>query len=264
MTSYLPGESAAETLTIPVKQGVYQTILSKKKAGKKQFAVLVDPDKAGASHLEQIAAECESSETDFLFVGGTLLTNNNMSECIRILKNSCAIPVVIFPGNTMQIDEQADAILFLSLISGRNPDLLIGKQVISAPIIREKNIEAISTGYMLIESGTPTAALYMSGTAPIPHDKYDIASCTAMAGEMLGMRMIFMDGGSGAQNPVSEKMIEEVRKNISVPLIVGGGIRTPEKAMRNCKAGADLIVVGNSIEKDFSLVKEIAAAVQTA
>lgn len=246
---------------IPI-MNIYQQIVQKKSEGLKQFAILIDPDKISNDEIEVLANKASDCGVDYIFVGGSLITNGSLSGCIRRIKYACNIPVVLFPGNGNQIDSQADAILFLSLISGRNPDLLIGKHVISAPIIREKQLESIPTGYMLIESGNITTALYMSNTNPIPHDKPDIASCTAMAGEMLGLKMIFMDGGSGANNPISEEMIKAVRRSIHVPLIIGGGIKTPEKASANCKAGADMIVVGNSIEKDFSVVKEIAAAIK--
>jgi len=241
---------------------VFNQISDNKSKGKKQLAVLIDPDKVSNTEVELLARKAADCNVDFIFVGGSLLTNGNLANCIRRIKYACNVPVVLFPGNNNQVDEQADAILFLSLISGRNPDLLIGKQVISAPIIREKNLEAISTGYMLIESGNTTTALYISNTVPIPADKPDIASCTAMAGEMLGLKMIFMDAGSGAKNPVSEAMIREVRKTIQVPLIVGGGIKTPEKAIANCRAGADIIVVGTSIEKNASLMSEFAIAIK--
>lgn len=241
---------------------VYQQIVQKKSEGLKQFAILVDPDKITNEQIEQVSLLASESSVDYIFVGGSLLTNGNLSNCIRRIKYSCNIPVVLFPGNSNQIDEQADALLFLSLISGRNADLLIGKHVTSAPIIREKKLEAISTGYMLIESGNTTTALYMSNTHPIPNDKPDIASCTAMAGEMLGLKMIFMDAGSGAQIPVNEDMIRLVRKSVQIPLIIGGGIRTPEKAAANCLAGADMIVVGNSIEKDQTVIREIAEAIK--
>jgi phosphoglycerol geranylgeranyltransferase len=240
---------------------VYSQIETKRKAGKKQFAVLVDPNKtddAKISELSKMAADCE---VDFIFVGGSLLINGNLNNCIEKLKNNCNIPIVLFPGNTMQIDKNADAILLLSLISGRNPDLLIGKHVVAAPILRENNLETIATGYMLIESGNFTTVQYMSNTRPIPADKNEIAVCTAMAGEMLGLKTIYMDAGSGALNPVSEKMIESVRKNVSLPIIIGGGINTPERAAATCKAGADVVVVGNSIEKDYSLIKIISGAV---
>ncbi|HMT29093.1 MAG TPA: geranylgeranylglyceryl/heptaprenylglyceryl phosphate synthase [Bacteroidia bacterium] len=241
---------------------ILQQITHKKSEGQKQFSILVDPDKISNDEIEDLCKSATDCGVDFIFVGGSLLTNGSLPNCIRRIKYACEIPVVLFPGNNNQIDSQADAILFLSLISGRNADLLIGKHVISAPIIREKQLEAIPTGYMLVESGNTTTALYMSNTHPIPTDKPDIASCTAMAGEMLGLKLIFMDAGSGAKIPVSEEMIRTVRKSIQVPLIVGGGIRTPEKAAANCQAGADMIVVGNSIEKNHSFMKEIAEAIK--
>jgi phosphoglycerol geranylgeranyltransferase len=242
---------------------VYQQITTKKSEGIKQFAVLIDPDKSSIEKIEKLCMLAIDSGVDYIFVGGSLLTNGNLPNCIRRIKYACNLPVVLFPGNGNQIDAQADAILFLSLISGRNPELLIGKHVVSAPIIREKNLEAISTGYMLIESGRPTTALYMSNTLPIPSDKPDIAACTAMAGELLGMKMIFMDAGSGATFPVNEEMIHAVRKSVEIPLIVGGGINTPQKAAAACRAGADMIVVGNSLESDPGIIKEIADAVKT-
>jgi putative glycerol-1-phosphate prenyltransferase len=153
--------------------------------------------------------------------------------------------------------------LYLSLISGRNPELLIGQHVISAPFVKKSGLEIIPTGYMVIDGGAPTTVSYISNANPIPADKNDIAMCTAMAGEMLGMKLIYMDAGSGARKPITETMIERVAKNISIPLIVGGGITDPEKAYRNCKAGADVIVVGNAIEKDPSIMAEISAAVHS-
>ena len=196
------------------------------------------------------------------FVGGSLLTNDYLKNCITTIKNNSKIPVVLFPGNAMQVDEQADAILFLSLISGRNAEMLIGKQVITAPILKKSSLEVIPTGYMLIDSGKQTTVSYMSNTTPIPHDKEQIAKCTALAGEMLGLKMIFMDGGSGALNPISTKMIRSVSKTIDVPLVIGGGINSGKKAIENCKAGADIIVVGNAIEKNERLINEIATSVK--
>lgn len=240
---------------------IYDQLISKQKDKKKQFAILIDPDKLGLSEVADLGVLAKQSGADLLFVGGSLLTNGNLHGCVASLKKTSGLPVILFPGNTLQIDQQADAILFLSLISGRNPDLLIGKHVIAAPLIYEKKLEAISTGYMLIESGNTTAALYMSNSHPIPSDKPDIAASTALAGEMLGLKMIFMDAGSGALNPVSEKMIRAVREKISIPLIIGGGINTPEKAILNCQAGADIIVIGNAIEKDQTLIKQMAEAI---
>ncbi len=240
---------------------VYNSILEKRKAGKKMLAVLVDPDKSSPADCVKIANIASEAEVDFFFVGSSILMSESFDSCIEVLKRSSSIPVVIFPGNTMQISDAADAILFLSLISGRNPDLLIGKHVLSAPLIRMKNLEAISTGYMLIDSGAPTSVSYMSNTFPIPHDKNDIAACTAMAGEMLGMKMIYMDAGSGARFPIAATMIADVKKNIAIPLIAGGGIRTVEKAAELCNAGADVIVIGNAIEKDPSIILEIAVTI---
>jgi putative glycerol-1-phosphate prenyltransferase len=241
---------------------VYQQIVEAKRSGRKQLAVLVDPDKTGNKEAEALARMAEDHGVDYIFVGGSLLSDGNMSNCIRRIRYACSKPILIFPGSVSQVDDQADAILFLSLISGRNPELLIGSHVVAAPLIREKKLEAIATGYMLVESGSNTTALYMSNTTPIPHNKPSIAACTAMAGEMLGLKTIFLDGGSGASNPVSEEMIAAVASSISIPLIVGGGIRTPEKAEANCKAGADLIVIGTSLERDASRLGEFASAVK--
>jgi putative glycerol-1-phosphate prenyltransferase len=161
----------------------------------------------------------------------------------------------------MQVNDKADGILFLSLISGRNAEMLIGKQVITAPILKQSGLEVLPTGYMLIDSGTPTTVSYMSNTTPIPAEKDDVAACTALAGEMLGLKLIFMDGGSGAQNPVPEKMISTVNKRVDCPIIVGGGIKNGRQAKKILDAGADLIVVGNAIEKDKNLIKEIAQSI---
>ena len=241
---------------------VYETILEKTSKKIKQLAVLIDPDKPTSDEIVSIASLSNDAGVDYFFVGGSLLTNNNLEKCILLLKEHSSIPVVIFPGNTLQINANADAILFLSLISGRNPEMLIGKHVIAAPYLRESNLEVIPTGYMLIDSGKTTTVLYMSNSSPIPADKDDIAVCTAMAGEMLGLKLIYMDAGSGAMNPIPVSMIANVKKSISVPLIVGGGIKTPEKAVENCKNGADIIVIGNAIEKEAQLIKDIAAAIK--
>lgn len=229
---------------------VYSTITSKMQQGHKQFAVLVDPDKHSLVEVEHLAILASQAKVDYFFVGGSLLINNQLDQCISMLKSKAEIPVVLFPGNTMQMSWKADAILFLSLISGRNPEMLIGRHVIAAPYLKLSPLEVISTGYMLIESGKPTAVSYMSNSSPIPADKDDIAMCTAMAGEMLGLKLIYLDAGSGALNPVPPGMVENVKKSISVPLIIGGGIRNPEHASALCDAGADLIVIGNVLEKN--------------
>ena len=240
---------------------IYQHIIDCKKENKKLFAILIDPDKQTKESLLQIIEKAKSANVDLFFVGGSLLTNNSLDFCISIIKQNCKIPVLLFPGNAMQVNNKADGILFLSLISGRNSELLIGNHVITAPFLKEADIEVLPTGYILIDSGKSTTVSYMSNTTPIPHDKDDIAVCTAIAGEMLGLKMIYMDGGSGAINTVSEKMIASVANNIDVPLIVGGGINRVEQAKEKCRAGADIIVVGNAIEKENALIKKIANAI---
>jgi phosphoglycerol geranylgeranyltransferase len=242
---------------------IYSHISESKQKGKKLFAVLVDPDKVTTKQAEEIALQASQARVDFLFVGSSILTNGNLDSCIHTLKQNCGIPVVLFPGNALQVSKEADAILLLSLISGRNAEMLIGKQVVAAPMLKSSGLEIISTGYMLIDPGHPTSVSYMSNTQPIPHDKNDIAYCTALAGEMLGMKLIFMDAGSGARTPINGSMIATVSTRTTVPLIIGGGIKTPEKALVNCNSGADIIVVGNSIEKDSELIGEMADAIHS-
>jgi putative glycerol-1-phosphate prenyltransferase len=228
----------------------------------KQLAVLIDPDKLSEKQLEDTARRADHAAVDFLFVGGSLLTSDTLFHCVRTLKENSEIPVVLFPGNTYQIARNADAILFLSLISGRNPDMLIGMHVLAAPYIKLSGLETIPTGYMLIDSGKPTAVTYMSNSFPIPSDKKDIAACTAMAGEMLGLRLIYMDAGSGADVTIPEEMISFVKQSIEVPLIIGGGIKTPEKLYSVLEAGADVVVVGNRFEEAPDLIDEFAKVVK--
>ena len=244
-----------------IMRNIYKQIIQNANNGKKSFAILIDPDKQDKNKLRKIIKKAEESKVDYFFVGGSLLSYDSLDDCINTLKQNSKIPIILFPGNTMQINDKAEGILFLSLISGRNPDMLIGKQVIAAPILKESSLEVISTGYMLIDSGQQTTASYISNTQPIPSNKNTVAVCTALAGEMLGLKLIFMDGGSGAKNPISEKMITSVKRAINLPLIIGGGINSAKKAIDNCKAGADIIVVGNAIEKNINLINEIATAV---
>src|SRR5215203_3667285 len=244
-----------------MKVHVYQTIQERKEQGKKSFAVLIDPDKITAASLSQLLKNAVAAGVDYLFVGGSLVISDNLDSCVQQIKQQCTIPVLLFPGSPSQITKKADALLYLSLISGRNAELLIGQHVVSAPFVRASGLEIISTGYMVIDGGAPTTVSYISNAAPIPADKADIALCTAMAGEMLGKKIIYMDSGSGAKKPISEEMIAAVAQNIDVPLIVGGGIKDAEKAYLNCRAGADVIVIGNAIEKDATIIEEMAAAV---
>jgi phosphoglycerol geranylgeranyltransferase len=244
-----------------MKEHIYQSILAKKKKGQKSFAVLIDPDKVDSDKLRELTSLAVDAGVDYLLVGGSLVISNHLDQVVQEIKQRCSIPVILFPGTPSQLSKYADGLLYLSLISGRNPELLIGQHVISAPFVRQSGLEIISTGYIVIDGGAPTTVSYISNATPVPADKNEIAMCTAMAGEMLGMKLIYMDAGSGAKRAVSEDMISMVSKCIQVPLVIGGGIRDPEKAYSHCKAGADLIVVGNAIEKDPSLIREIAAAV---
>ena len=242
---------------------IYSSLCGRKKNGKKSFAVLIDPDKVNDAKLERLIKLAIAAKVDYFLVGGSLVISNYLDECVQFIKRNCNIPVLLFPGSSAQVSKYADALLYLSLISGRNPELLIGQHVVSAPAIKMSGLEIISTGYMVIDGGAPTTVSYISNATPLPADKNEIAMCTAMAGEMLGMKLIYMDAGSGAKKPITESMVEQVAKNIEVPLIIGGGITDPEKAYLNCKAGADIIVVGNAIEKDESLIMEMASAVHS-
>ncbi|MEJ7609922.1 MAG: geranylgeranylglyceryl/heptaprenylglyceryl phosphate synthase [Ferruginibacter sp.] len=244
-------------------QSIYHSLTDRKQHSKKSFAVLIDPDKVNESSLEDLVRLSVDAAVDYFLVGGSLVMSDSLDESIQLLKRSCDIPVVLFPGSPAQVSRYADALLYLRLTSGRNPELLIGQHVVSAPLVKQSGLEIISTGYMVIDGGAPTTVSYISNAAPLPADKNDIAMCTAMAGEMLGMKLIYMDAGSGAKRAISESMIQQVASCINVPLIIGGGITTAEKAYLNCKAGADLIVVGNAIEKDAGLIKEIAAAIHS-
>ncbi len=234
---------------------ILESVLDKKKANKKVFCVLIDPDKFPEENILKIITAMETAAPDLILVGGSLVTKKTEST-VDVLKKHLTIPVLLFPGSLLQLTTNADGILFISLISGRNPELLIGNHVASAPVIKSSGMEVISTGYILIDGGTTTSVEYMSQTKPIPALKTDIAVATAMAGEMLGQKLIYLEGGSGALNPVPVEMIEAVKQNISIPLIVGGGLNTKEKVKAACDAGADVIVVGNAFEKDLSLLKE--------
>jgi putative glycerol-1-phosphate prenyltransferase len=244
-------------------KGIYQSLTERKRLGKKSFAVLIDPDKVNNHNMEQLISLAVAAEVDYFLVGGSLVISNYLDECLQLIKRHCTIPTILFPGSPSQVSKYADALLYLSLISGRNPELLIGQHVISAPLVKKSGLEIMSTGYMVVDGGAPTTVSYISNASPLPSDKNEIAVCTAMAGEMLGMKLIYMDAGSGAKRAINETMIEKVAESISVPLIIGGGIIEPEKAYRNCKAGADVIVVGNAIEKDPSLIKQMSAAIHS-
>ncbi len=225
-----------------------------KDRSKKRIALLVDPDGYDSRGLEELIEKINLYPPDLLLVGGSLLFNP-IEITITALKLGCKLPVFIFPGNLFQLSDRADGILFLSLISGRNPEFLIGNHVLAAPHLSRSGIEVIPTGYMLIGNGKTTSVEYMSNTLPIPGDKTDIAVATAMAGEMLGLKSFYLEAGSGASHSVEPGIIRAIRKNISLPLIVGGGIRSAESAEELFSAGADMLVVGNAVEKDPGLIK---------
>ncbi|NPD46061.1 MULTISPECIES: geranylgeranylglyceryl/heptaprenylglyceryl phosphate synthase [unclassified Lentimicrobium] len=236
---------------------IYSRIKEKSEQGKKQLAVLVDPDKHKVSDFLPLASKLSSYPIDYFLIGGSLLSKDLLDECLLAFKEVCNIPLIIFPGGVMQINPKADALLFLSLISGRNAELLIGKQVESVPYILHANIEPISTGYILVDGGSMTTAQYISNTLPVPANKPDIAALTAKAGEMIGMKMIYLDAGSGAKNSVSKEMICKVRAITDLPLMVGGGIRSAEAIQEKIDAGADLVVIGTAIENDLAFLDQI-------
>ena len=249
-------------LSLPfMRHDVLHLLELAKKNQQKKFALLIDPDKQDDSALQQTIDISVKAKVDILFVGGSLLTKDKLDDCLSLIKSNCNIPTILFPGSVMQINDKADALFFLSLISGRNPEMLIGQHVIAAPYLKQSSLQILPTGYILIDGGTHTTVSYISNTTPIPANKPDIAACTAIAGEMLGLKLIYMDAGSGAKNAISEKIISAVSGEIKIPLIVGGGILTPEKAVANCRAGADVIVVGNAAEKNPQLILEMANAI---
>ena len=241
-----------------MSQKIYHKLLDRKKLGTKTFAVLIDPDKVNESSCLKLVNACIENHVELLLVGGSLLTTVNFHHIIQLIKHNCQIPLVIFPGHSMHLDPKADGILFLSLISGRNPDFLIGQHVVAAPMLKKSDLEILPTGYLLIDSGKNTTATYISNTAPIPHNKPSVAACTALAGEMLGLKLIYLDAGSGAKRPVSPKMISLVSKSIDTPLIVGGGINSLSKAVQALDSGADILVMGNGIEKEPGLLIDVA------
>jgi putative glycerol-1-phosphate prenyltransferase len=240
-------------------KNIYAAILDKKRKGGKFFSVLVDPDKFNPGVIDQ----AEKWGVDFFLVGGSIITNGSFEACVNEIKKRSAIPLIIFPGNHSQVSGRADAILLLSLISGRNPEYLIGQHVKGAMKLKESGLEVIPTGYMLVDGQQVSSTQYITATPPIPREDAGIAVSTALAGEMLGLKMIYLEAGSGAKNPVSARMIERVKEKISIPLIAGGGIRTARKAAELCRAGADMVVVGNAIEKDALLIRKLACAIHS-
>lgn len=221
---------------------------------RKLVAQLIDPDRAGEETLVNAARFADEAGVDIFLAGGSL-TSVPVADVIKRLKQLSSIPVVLFPGNLTQLTAGADAVFMLSLISGRNPELLIGSHVIAAPVLKNMRERVIPVGYMLIDCGGGTSVEYMSQTSPIPSGKNDIAVATALAGEMLGMKAIYLEGGSGAPRPVDPSMIKAVRDELTIPLITGGGIDSAVKVEMAFDAGADMVVIGNGCEQNPALIK---------
>lgn len=231
---------------------IYKHILKSKVENYKLLAILLDPDKIDLNNAKKLIEKINQSPATHIFIGGSLVETNILDELILEIKQNCDLPIVLFPGNPSQISDKADAILFLSLISGRNPDYLIEHQVKAAPILRKTNLEIISTGYMLIESGTETAVERISKTPPLDRNNLDLALATAQAGEMLGNKLIYLEAGSGAKQAVPLEMIRLVAENIKIPLIVGGGIVDLQGIQKAYDSGADLVVIGTAFENDIN------------
>jgi phosphoglycerol geranylgeranyltransferase len=245
-----------------MQQTISHQIQKRKQQGHKSLAVLLDPDKVNLKYLQDFVHDAMLNGVDYFFVGGSLIANYQLKELVLGIKTYCDLPVVLFPGNSQHIVSEADGILFLSLISGRNAEYLIGQQVIAAPILKQAGLEILPTGYILIDGGTTTTVQYISNTSPIPRDKAPIAACTALAGQMMGQQQIYLDAGSGAILEIPDNLIAAVKAQITCPLIVGGGINTAQKALTAWQAGADIVVVGNKLEQDPNFINELGEALK--
>ena len=225
------------------------------------YVILIDPDNKNDDSILSQVEMANRSEVDAIFVGGSLMMDGKSNDRVKKIKQIASIPVILFPGGVNQINSNYDAMLFLSLLSGRNPHYLIGEQVISAPIVKDIGLEAISTGYILLDGGNVTSVEFMSGTRPIPMDKKDIVASHALAGQYLGMKSIYLEAGSGAKNYIPSDIVELVSNFVSIPIIVGGGISSPKIAAKLVKAGASIIVTGTAIEKNHGCMIDFASAV---
>ncbi|MFV8336964.1 geranylgeranylglyceryl/heptaprenylglyceryl phosphate synthase [Flavobacterium sp. RSP29] len=237
-------------------KNLYSQIIKSKTNNQKLLAILLDPDKLVLENLDLLISKINQSLASHIFIGGSLVTTTIIDELIVKIKQNCNLPIVLFPGNPSQISDKADAILFLSLISGRNSDFLIEHQVKAAPILKQTQLEIISTGYILIESGTETAVERVSKTKPLDRNNLDLALATAQAGEMLGNKLIYLEAGSGAKQAVPLEMIKKVSQNIEIPLVVGGGIEDLQGIQKAYNAGADLVVIGTAFENDMNFFNQ--------
>lgn len=239
-------------------KNIYKKILLNRESNQKMLAILLDPDKCVGRVLSATISALKTDLPDFIFVGGSL-TLASINSFIDLLKEETKAEIVLFPGNASQFSTKADALLYLSLLSGRNAEFLIGQHVTSSIAIKKTDIEVIPTAYILIDGGKSSSVEYISNTRPIPCDKKEIALSTAVAGELMGMRLVYLEAGSGANEPVPTEMIEYVSSGLSLPLIVGGGIKTTEQLTDAFDAGADLVVIGNVFESDPSKIAEFIA-----
>lgn len=241
--------------------GIYTKIATQAAANRKMFAVLIDPEKCSGKQLLRVAKMIDQAKADFIFVGGSQLAES-VQQAVSVIKSQTEIPVLLFPGNVAQLCSNSDAILLLSLISGKNVELIVGQHIRAAEKIKQTSTETISTGYILVDGGNKSAVETMSGTQPIAADNIDLIKHTAVAGELLGNKLIYLEAGSGAKNPINSETISAVRKAISVPLIVGGGICSENQIKNALNAGADLVVVGNFLEKNPEKIADFAQCVK--
>lgn len=227
------------------------------------FFILLDPDKLEINRIKDFVTYAESSGVDGFLIGGSLIMNGDFELFIKEVKIHSTKPIIIFPGSITQVSSFADAILFISVVSGRNPEHLIGKQILAAPLIKKANIEPLATGYIIVESGTITTATYISGSLPIPRNKPEIAVATALAAEYLGMKLIYLEAGSGAQYSVPSEMVKLVSKTCTIPIIVGGGLRTIDDVSEKVSNGASVIIMGNFFENEnnWNLIKDFSSAI---
>ncbi len=240
-----------------MSKNIFEHIKSCKLKGQKLLAILLDPDKLSIQELAITIQNINSNKVDFIFVGGSNVALGKTSALISEIKKLTTLPIILFPGDHSQITDEADALLFLSLISGRNPEYLIGQQVKSVKKLKETSLEVISTGYILIDGGIKTSVQKVSETTPISQTNIEGITITAMAGELMGKQLIYLEAGSGAALPADAKIIKNLSENISIPLIVGGGIKSKTQLQNAYNAGADIVVIGTAFEKNSNFLNDI-------
>lgn len=228
---------------------VFQTLLASQRAN---YLVLIDPDRKNDERLEELVAGVNAAGVDAILVGGSLIMDGDFERRMEVIKTASQVPVILFPGASNQLSGHADAILFMSLLSGRNPQYLIGEQVQAAPVVRHLGLEVIPTGYLLLAGGNPTAVEFMSNSQPLPMDKPDLVLAHALAAQYLGMSLVYLEAGSGAQRAVSDEIVRTVSGELDIPVLVGGGIRTPDEAASKVRAGARFVVTGSALEHNSS------------